>query len=85
MAPARTPQPRPAPSSPDADAAAPDAAARPDDADRAWAFLARRTAWERRLAELRHHAGLGAPETVGPSAPEQPAAATGWADRPEAA
>jgi hypothetical protein len=79
MAPARSPQPRPASSTPDADAAAPDAAARPDDAERAWAFLARRTAWERRLTELRLDAAPGA------DAPSERPSATPALDRPEAA
>lgn len=56
MAHAPTPQPRPA-STPPAGAAHPDAATRPDDAARAWAFLARRTAWEHRLDALRRDAG----------------------------
>jgi hypothetical protein len=85
MAPARSPQPRPASSTPDADAAAPHAAARPDDVERAWAFLARRTAWERRLTDLRRDAG----SVAGAPAPseyltERPTAAPAL-DRPEAA
>jgi hypothetical protein len=80
MAPARAPQHRSASSSPDAAAAAPDATARPDDVDRAWAFLARNTAWEQRLAELRLRAG-----PVTPLGVVVPAGAESAAGRSEAA
>lgn len=64
MAHAPTPQPRPSSSELPAAAARPDAVARPDDEARAWAFLARRTAWEHRLDALRRDAGTPSLEPV---------------------
>lgn len=61
----RTP-PRPSSSGPVADPASPSAPARPDDEERAWAFLARCTAWEHRLAELRRRAAVDVDGAVAP-------------------